>query len=173
MKSFLRPYLHSNWKNQAAFTLIELVIAMVILAVLSIALVARFENATLKAHFNDQVNNVLRLIEETRANSLSNYLILDTEPTDYYILNIENGQVIVEAHGPTLDEELERYTLESGFEISDNKEIFYYPPYGEICIGLPDCSTGESEFSFTLSDTSGTYSQNITISVFGGYPDLD
>ncbi len=159
-----------------AFTLIELTIAIVIIAILTVALATSFYNGNLSARFNDERTKVVNVLEEARGYSLGSILIDETEPTDYYLITVSSSGITLDAYGPTLDELKSSYYLEDGFNIDDitgSEYIFYFPPNGEICFETPDCSSTLTEISFTLNDDTGTYSQLIKVNKFGGYPELN
>ncbi len=156
--------------------MIELLIAIIIIAVLSIALAVSLSRGVLKAKFDDQVLQVVHVLEQARTYSLTNFLILDTEPADYYLISVTSAGVMLDAYGPTLDYGLENVALADGFEIEDitgSEYAFYFPPDGEICFDTPDCASGITEISFTLVDSSGTYSSQITLNIYGGYPEVE
>ena len=158
-----------------AFTLVELLLAVVIVTVLAMALFTNFSRSILKARFDDQVLAVTSLIEKARSYSLTNVLILDTEAPDYYLLTVTSASVRLDAYGPTLDEELETVTLDNGFSISNitgSEYAFYFPPEGDICFDTPDCASGVTEISFDIEDSAGTYSETISIDAYGGYPQV-
>lgn len=161
-----------GWKPQhcSAFTLIELVIAIAIIGVLSVILATRFTQGISRAKFENQVVGVVRILEEARAYSLSNYLVNDTEPTEYYLLAITETGATLEAYGETEVETLSSFTLNDEFEISEPYDIYYYPPYGEICI--TSCGNGITEVDFDLDDYTGGNQAVFVVSIYGGYPEV-
>ena len=159
-----------------AFTFVELLIAILIVAILSIALLTNFQRSRLKANFDDQVTEVVDILQKARSYSRTNMMVLDTEPADYYLLTISSSGITIDAYGPTVDEGIESMSLDSGFEIDNTSgvdHVFYFPPSGEICMDTPDCASGITEITFTVQDDDGTYTKDITINVYGGYPELD
>lgn len=159
-----------------AFTMIELLIGIIIIAVLSVAIAVNLSRGALKANFDDQVVEIVHVLEQARSYSLTNFLISDTEPADYYLITVTSAGVRLDAYGPTLDSGLENVTLDDGFSIEDitgSEYAFYFPPEGEICFDTPDCASGVNEISFTVVDSSGTYSSQITLNIYGGYPEVE
>lgn len=165
MKSRLRP---------PAFTMIELLIAIIIIAVLSVAIAVNLSRGALKANFDDQLIQIVHVMEQARSYSLNNYLIDDTDPTQYYRLTFRSSMVTLKAYGATLDVILERVELDDGFTISAGtlpQEIYYIPPYGDMYIESE--SSGLTEFEFTVDDDTGVYSETISVNVYGGYPEVE
>src|SRR3989338_10087583 len=105
-----------------AFTLIELMIAIIIIAVLTTGFALTFQRATLKATFDDQVTQITAIIEKAGSYALSNLLVNDSEPAEYYYLYIMTSKITlsaVDADGAS--ETLETLTFEDGFSM--NAEI--------------------------------------------------
>lgn len=162
--------------SHRAFTLIELCVSILIVAILSVALVVNFGGASRKANFDDQVVQIVHLLEQARSYSLTNFLINDTEPVDYYLLTITSAGLSLDAYGPTLDSALESVALDSNFSITvmtGYEYVFYFPPNGDICFATPDCDSSLTEISFILVDDTGTYSQVISMNKYGGFPELE
>lgn len=151
--------------------MIELLIAITIIAVLSIAIALNFGRGALNARFDDQVQKIVHIIEQARSYSLNNYLVEDSEPTEYYVLTVDTNRMILEAHGATLTSTLEEVELADEFTISDAQTIYYVPPYGEIYIESED--SGITEFTFSVEDSSAAHSETISINVYGGYPEVE
>lgn len=159
-----------------AFTLIELIISISIIAILSIGVAINFKSSLLKAKFNDEVLQIVHVLEQARSYSLTNFLINDTEPADYYLITITEAGVRLDVYGPTLDSGLENAALDEDFSITGitgSEYAFYFPPSGEICFDTPDCASGINEISFTVVDSTGEYSQEISLNKYGGGPQLE
>jgi prepilin-type N-terminal cleavage/methylation domain-containing protein len=156
-----------------AFTFVELLIAILIVAILSIALLTNFQRSRLKANFEDQVTNIVRIMEEVRAYSRTGILVNGTDPANYYLLTIGSGELTIDIFSDTSHETISEYELDAGFETNGaDREIYFFPPNGEICFSKY-CTDSTTEYTFTVQDTSGTYTQDITINIYGGYPELD
>ena len=159
--------------SKPAFTMIELLIAIIIIAVLSVAIAVNLGRGVLKARFDDQLIEIVHIIEQARSYSLNNYLIGDTDPAEYYSLAIDSSGLTLTAHGASSSISLEEVELEDGFTITvivDNT-IYYVPPYGSIYIGSE--TSGTTELLFMVGDDSGTYSALITLNIYGGYPEVE
>lgn len=159
-----------------AFTLIELMIAILIIAVLSAALMLNFSSASQKALFDDQITNIVRVIEQARSYSLTNYLVNDTEPTEYYLLTIGADYLSIEAYADYAGthDSLEEYELDTGFTTTaTDDEVFYIPPYGQVCLEYPCVDGGDTEYPFVVSNSDGSLSQVITITTHGGFAELE
>lgn len=161
--------------------MIELLISIVIIAVLSVAIAVNLSRGALKANFDNQLVEIVHVLEQARSYSLTNFLIEDpsdgsTEPADYYLITVTSAGVRLDAYGPTLDFGLENVVLDDGFSIdaiTGSEYAFYFPPEGEICFVNPSCPSGTTEISFTVVDSSGTYSSQITLNIYGGYPEVE
>lgn len=169
MKSRLRP---------PAFTMIELLIAIIIIAVLSVAIAVNLSRGALKANFDDQLVGIVHVLEQARTYSLTNFLIEDTEPADYYLITIAETGVTLEAYGSSgLTSTLENVELADGFTISATstttlpQSIYYVPPDGDIYIESE--TSGITEFEFSVEDDSGTYSETVSLNIYGGYPEVE
>lgn len=156
-----------------AFTMIELLIAIIIIAVLSVAIAVNLSRGALKAKFDDQVLQVTHIIEQARSYSLNNYLINDTDPVEYYLLTVAPTGLTLEAYGASSPATLEEVTLEDGFVISITTDdtIYYVPPYGQIYIESE--TSGTTELPFVISDENGTYNTIVTVNIYGGYPEVE
>lgn len=157
-----------------AFTMIELLIGIIIIAVLSVAIAVNLSRGALKANFDDQVLQVVSIVEQARNYSLNNYLINDTDPAEYYLLTIAPTGLTLEAHGASASSvTLEEVTLEDGFVISVTTDdtIYYVPPYGQIYIESE--TSGTTELPFIISDENGTYNTVVTVNIYGGYPEVE
>ena len=80
-----------------AFTLIELMIAIIIIAVLTTGFALTFQRATLKATFDDQVTQITAIIEKAGSYALSNYLVNEADPAEYYYLYIRTDTITLSA----------------------------------------------------------------------------
>jgi prepilin-type N-terminal cleavage/methylation domain-containing protein len=165
-----------------AFTLIELIISLLFIAILAMALYSNFSRGVLKARFDDEVVAITDIIEEARGYSFTSVLIEDTEPTDYYLLSIETTGISLEAYATnasgTVSETIKEITFDTRFTIDAPESIYYFPPEGDICFQFIDaedfdCDPDINEIDFTLADSTGTYDQTININVYGGYPELE
>jgi len=160
-------------KRRPAFTLIELFLVIIITAVLSTALAVSMQKTTLKANFDDQVLNIRRLVEEARGYSLSNYLVNDLAPAEYYLLSVTTTDLSLSAvadDGTT--EELDSLTFATGYAMSEPMTVYYVPPYGEVCFAYP-CDGVLTEDSMVFSDTNSTYEAMITIDIYGGFAEIE
>lgn len=157
-----------------AFTLIELLLVIVIMAIITVGFALSMQKSTLKSTFDDQVLNIRRIIEKTRDYSLSNYLVNDDldAPAEYFRLSLATNSASVVAVAANGDEEsLDSYVFQSGFAMGSELEVYYFPPYGEVCFSS-DCSDVLPEASTIFKDADDTYEAEITINTYGGYPDI-
>lgn len=162
-------------KRRPAFTLIELLLAIIIIAVLSMALLTSFRNATLKARFDDELTTINRIVGKARGYALSNYLVNDdtSKPAEYYLVSFtvnDIGLAAVATDGTV--EKLENHTFNTAFAINTPLDAYYFTPDGNVCFSA-DCSDGLIEDTVIFSDTGGTYSSTITISVYGGFVEIE
>ncbi len=168
----------SSPRQQPAFTLIELIICVCIIAILSVALLVNFSGNVTRARLDDQVVEIVHLLEQARSYSLTNFLIDDITPAEYYLVTVNATGITLDAQGATATdvETLESVTLSSNFSITNitGSEYFYYfPPSGEICFDTEACDSGINDVSFTVVDSTAVYSQEITLNKFGGAPEVE
>jgi Tfp pilus assembly protein FimT len=158
-----------------AFTLMELIIIIVILAVLSVLLGTSYIKLASAARFNNAKTDIVSMIQKARSLSLSNLLINDDPdyPTDYYLLTIGTSSVSIDAYASddSTHENLKTLTLDSSFSFSSPIEVYYSPPYGAVCFDDPGCTSTDTEQSTILTDTYG-HKATFTIDVNGGYVEV-
>jgi len=155
-----------------AFTLIELMLAIIIIAVLTTGFALTFQRATLKATFDDQVTQITAIIEKAGSYALSNLLVNDSEPAEYYYLYIMTSKITlsaVDADGAS--ETLETFTFEDGFTMNAAAKIYYFPPDGTVCFST-DCSDTTTTKRVTFRDSDRTYQTRFAITKYGGYPEI-
>lgn len=158
-----------------AFTLIELLIVITIMAILTVGLVFSFGRATLKAKFDDQKLEITSIAEEARGKSLSNILLKSGEEANYYSLVIGELSAILTAHGDTGTEVIDGFDFEEGFS-AEAITAYYFPPYGEVCFELDEnsvCIDGDTEKTTVLEDSTGIYSALITLDAYSGYVSIE
>lgn len=158
-----------------AFTLIELLMVIVIIAVLSVLLVTSFVSLSSNARFNNAKTQIVSMIEKARSLSLSNILINDTEPTDYYKLTLTGGTVTIDAYGtdPTISESIASLSLDTDFSFATTLDIYYFPPYGDVCFNAADCSDPSTSAEVVLNNADSTKSAAFTFDVNGGYVNVN
>ena len=168
--------MHASFKRHAAFTFIEVIIVVIIMAILSISMAVAFQNVQLKVRFDKNVSRITELFQQARTLSLSTLMIDGTDPTYYYALNLGTSSVTLIAYAAdtSVTQTLETFTYDSDMYLNDLAiGIYYFPPSGEICIGAASCASGATEAEITFADRSGTYSTQFTITTAGGYVDVE
>lgn len=156
-----------------AFTLIELLMVIVLVAVLSVLLVTSFVSLSSNARFNNTKTQIVSMIEKARSLSLSNILINDTEPTDYYKLSLIDGMVTIDAHGPTLSESIATLSLDIDFSFTTTLDVYYFPPYGDVCFNASDCSDLSTSAEVVLSNADASKTATFIFDVNGGYVNVN
>ncbi len=160
-----------------AYTLIEILIVISVIAILSVSLVFSFGGLQKKANFDDQKIQTLHLMQKARSLALSSMVVNDDtsnpEPTDYYLLAITPITLTLSAHG-TEGTDLSLDTLDFGTDYSIDKslDIYYFPPNAEICFTDPEC-TDVSDQTFTLTSSDSKHSATFSITAQGGYPEVE
>lgn len=166
--------------SRLAFTLLEVTIVILIMAIMTATLAWAFRRSQVRSQFDAQVTEIVGLFQEARALSLSQVIVNGTDPADHYILTVEQNELRLEAAYDSGSETLDNISLDYNWFISLNGqeaaeeaiEFFYYPPEGDICIA-GDCSNNaETAAVFYLVDDENELSTQFTVSVFGGYPEL-
>jgi len=162
--------------GRPAFTLLELVIVVCIIAILSVSLLVNFKGNVAKSRVDDQVVQIVHLLEEARSYSLTNFLVNDTEPASYYVVTITSAGMTLKAYvNATTTTTLQSVTMQTGYSItgiSATERIFYFPPTGEICFDAAACTSTDTELTLTVSDSTGSYTQDIYFNKFGGAPEI-
>lgn len=145
-----------------AFTLLELMIVITIMAILTMALVFSFNNATLKAKFDNEKTKITNIVAQARSKSFSNILLESGEVAEYYLLTIDTTKSTLTAVNETTSEIIDTFDYETGIFITDKIEVYYFPPYGEVCFDI-DCVSTEESISTRLTDNNSVYMSTISI----------
>lgn len=158
-----------------AFTLLELLIVIVILALLSLLMAFSFNGIRNSVKFDNAKNDLVNIIQKARSLSLSNILINDTTPTDFYLLTLAPSGATVKAYGINssgveVNDTLETLTFETGITLGGTQKVYYFPPYGDVCFSAA-CS--ETDTSKSLTFSSEKESVTITIEKSGGYVNIN
>lgn len=159
-----------------AFTFIELLISITIIAILSIGVAINFKESIVKANLEDHVSQIVHILQQARGYSLTNFLVNDTEPADYYVVTITSSAITLKVYGATDNETLESMSMDTGYTITgitSPERIYYFPPTGEICFTAAACTSADTELTLTVTDSTGNYTQDISLSKFGGSPELE
>ncbi len=148
-----------------AFTLIELLIVTLIIALLSGGFMISYTNLREKAVFDDDQSKTISIIQKARDLSLTNLQVNDLE-TDYYRLEVKTDGITLTGYdidGGTRS--IGSVTFSTG--ITSDTEFYadYSPPYGTITL-----STGGQSQDFTIADSNGNTS-TVSIGIFGGFPE--
>lgn len=162
-----------------AFTLIEIIIVIMVVAILSTGLALSFSNGRGQAAFKDAQYQITNIIQEARALSLSNVLIEDTGvEADYYLLDITASELTLTAYGmgesAAVEHEIQSVTLSDGVEIDSGLQVYYIPPYGDLCFTYAGiCNYTTTESSFTLIRENSDQTATFTLSIYSGYPEIN
>ena len=133
-----------------------------------------FSGARDRSNLSDQKTQILNIIQEARGLSLSS-LLTEGEVTDYYELSVaENGVSLLAKTHEGERTEISSVDLKEGFQIQGERDIYYIPPYGDVCIeDIPPCDGTNTETSFTLTSLEGNGEVTFTITKYGGYPEVE
>lgn len=164
--------------KKTAFTFIELILVITLLAILSTAVILGWRQNQIHAQFRDLETKIISMIQKARGLSLSNLTIENADesiPVEYYLLNISETSLSIQAIGQdsaATAEEIDVLEFPEGFSLDTTFEVYYFPPYGEVC-WESDCPDDfEEEKTFTLSTEFSNENQEFGISIYGGYPEL-
>lgn len=166
----------TRFRTHAAFTLIEVTIVVIIMAILAVSLALAYQSIQLKVRYDSNVNQIAELFQQARSLSLSSLMINDTDPTYYYILNVDEGAATLTAYSTdtSVNEVIDTFTYDSDMNITTPAiEVYYFPPNGAICFGVYTCTSTDTENSVTFEDSEGTYSTQFTITKAGGYVEVE
>lgn len=171
-----------------AFTLIEILIVIMIAGVVSVGLALSFTNGKAQADFKQAQSDITNLLQEARALSLANILIEDggdSFETDYYHLDINTTTLTLTAYGADdsgAEVSSEINSVELNFptemEIDDTYDIYYIPPYGEVCFSYSGgcvytSQPTEQTFRMERNDDGVTQEVDFTLSIYSAYPEVD
>lgn len=158
--------------KRPAFTLIEVIVVVVIVALISSSLAIVTSRSRSKALFKDTEVQLTHLIQEARSSALSN-LEIDNESASYYLLELSTSSATLTGYNELLTStELDSLTYESGITLDDDYEIYYFPPDATVCFTAA-CSESYTYITMTLSSTGTDYESSITVSSFGGFPEVE
>jgi type II secretory pathway pseudopilin PulG len=148
---------------------------IVLVAVLSVLLVTSFVSLSSNARFNNTKTQIVNMIQKARSLSLSNILINDTDPTDYYKLTLTGQTVTIDAYGtvPTNTESIGILNLDTDFSFASTLDVYYFPPYGDVCFNASNCSDSSSTAAVILSNADATKTATFTFDVNGGYVNVN
>ena len=158
--------------DHRAFTLIEMMIVTVIVAILALGLLFAFQGTKDKADFSNQQTQVVNLIQEARGLSLSNLMVGD-EIAQYYLLSVQRGSVTLSSvaeSGTLLEVGMVTFEGDVSVPRGTTFDTYYFPPYGDVCFSEDCAATDPTEDTFTLTD--GVNESDITITIYGGYPEV-
>jgi len=170
-----------------AFTLVEILIVIMITGIVSVGLAISFSGGRDQAAFKEAQSDITNIIQEARALSLANILIegrANDFETDYYHLAVATDGITltaygVDAHDVVIDTEVNSIEIDSeaNLEISEALDIYYVPPYGEICFSYSGgCvfTSQPTEESFSLLRDGGASQEvTFTLSIYSGYPEVN
>lgn len=165
----------TRFRTHAAFTLIEVTIVVIIMAILSVSLALAYQEIQLKVRFDAHVNRITGIFQEARSSSLSNRMIDGTDPTAYYELSLDTTSITLTAYAndPSVNEILDTYAFDSDITLSSSaNDIYYFPPTGEVCISTPDCDSGDPDLRFILGNSDSTRFTQFDLTTVGGYVDV-
>ena len=162
-------------KNIRAFTIVELVIVMVLLAILMMVSIGGITGAQKHAQVNDAVDSTMGMIQNARSQALANMEIdLGTETCtaeEFYII-LSSTEINLYADftadcTSATEQLLDTATFTENVELgTDITQITYTPPLGEIEI------TTSGDTSITISTVDGLFGKTITINEVAGIPEL-
>ncbi len=162
--------------NQRAFTLIEVMIVTIMIAVISVGVSLSFGGIRKSTAFNEHQTRVVEVIQKARGLSLS-HRVHNNEPIDHYKLGLYRYKAILTSDGPGGVELIDEFKFDTtvwDIEIDVPIDVYYFPPYGDICF-TPNCDgTDPTSKTINLYSTSDpNYITEITIDVYGGFPEID
>ncbi|QQR54823.1 prepilin-type N-terminal cleavage/methylation domain-containing protein [Candidatus Peregrinibacteria bacterium] len=170
--------MHAPSYKKPAFTFIELVIVILIMSVLAVTLALAYQRVQLKVRYDAHVNTITDFFQRARSYSLSTLMVNGAEPTQYYLLEVFEDGINIVAHSENLSQVLDSYTFDEDIRFQRELEIYYFPPSGELCLGMSHCydpnytGTPSTEQSSILSDASQTYSTEFSITQTGGFIEI-
>lgn len=165
--------MHASFQKRSAFTFVELLIVILIMAILAVALSIAYQRVQLRVRFDAHEAAVNDFFQRARAHSLNTIILDETEPVLYYELLLNQRSVTLNAVGATLTEELDSYDFGTDISLDGDYAVYYFPPSGDVCLTQDDCSSTDSELTVTLSDSSATFSTEFTVQKNGGYVEVN
>ena len=155
-------------KKNPAFTLIEFLITLTIIALLSTVMVISFGGTRTRAEFKRYENQVTNIIQEARNLGFSN-IYTDGVAVDYYELGVQPDEITLRGYEDGVSTVIDQVVLPDNYSIDSSIDITYTPPNGEV--SFADGSTSQT---FHLLNNEANLSTTFVITVFGGgYPEVD
>lgn len=161
-----------NLQKKPAFTLIEILIVVILMAILTMTVAVSFDRSHDKAVFRDNQTEIINIFQKARSLAISN-LLTEGDEALYYLVEITEDFIYLWTEGAAGgSEELARFYYDDDITVEPALEIFYFTPYGDVCFDI-GCTDTDTEKTFTISSTSNTgYTATISISTFSGLPEL-
>lgn len=152
-------------KNKAGFTLLEIIIVVVIIALVSTFSINAWRSNLIKAEFDDAVLSIIAIFQEARSYSLKSieidgdingfyYIDYATDPGDIVLSGDESGDIAT-------------YNFSDAVEIDTaDWQVAYEVPYGE-------CETpGEEDLVLTVNSVKSGLSETITVHNLSGIAEV-
>ncbi|MBU0981733.1 prepilin-type N-terminal cleavage/methylation domain-containing protein [Patescibacteria group bacterium] len=157
--------------HAAAFTLVELLIVITLLAIMSAGILVNFNAGQDKAKFKDHQTNIINMFQQARAYAMSNRTINDVEVEYYYV---EINELAIYIYGKDVNgllTEIKDFQFEGTIYPDNEFFVYYFPPNAKACFNA-DCTSGVATKTFTLHSTNTDYTQTISIDRLSGFPEL-
>jgi prepilin-type N-terminal cleavage/methylation domain-containing protein len=178
--------------KKKAFTLIEVIVVISMVAVLSVGFALNIDKVRTRGNFHAMQNQIIGVLQSARSLSLSNQLRYSDEyggdyPVQYYRLMVKENGLGLDAYlnvpgadplpQETLklidfDTEAEEYEIIDNMAVDRNLLIFYFPPYGEICFNKT-CTSSDQQQTFRFFTADDAFASEMTVSVHGGTVELN
>jgi prepilin-type N-terminal cleavage/methylation domain-containing protein len=167
--------------EKPAFTFIELMVSTAIIAIISVTTALTIQTTRVRSAFRNYETQIVHLAQQARSASLSNLRIGGLEDIEsseeviHYQLAIRGAGVQLNAVGETLVEELGIVNIadDPSIEIGPIFDVYYFPPYGDVCFN-PSCTPDPiTEKTFTINSIYTDIYTEITIDVYGGFPEVE
>lgn len=154
-------------KKTPAFTLVEFLITITVVALLTTAMRISFGASRVSAEFKQVQTEIVSLLQEARNLGFSN-LYTDGISIDYYEVGVQPDVITLRGYEDGTSTVIREIVLPDNYSIDSSFDITYTPPDGEISFG--DGSTSQT---FELLNNEAGLSATFVISIFGGgYPEV-
>ncbi len=157
----------SKMKNKKGFTLVEVLIAVVIIGLASSVSFSIWKSNLQKSHVDNATHQIISMFQAGRSYAIKNVQVEGEINTLYYINQVSDG--VFQLSGDVSPSVIETWDISDVASVSPSTwSVYYEAPYGDFVIesvgGVP--IDGDLEFTVTSSD--GSLSREIVVHKLSG-----
>lgn len=161
--------------KRRAFTLIEMLLVVSMTAIIAVTMSFSIRNVQERATFKEHQQEIVAIFQTARTLALSN-LLLDGQVAEFYVIEVASNYMTLNAgFADGSGQSIEVLEFDEEFEADtgvDSATFYYFPPAGEVCF-VYTCDSGSTSKTISLLSTQADYETEITIDIYGGYPEIN